>query len=544
MTDTAESAASGETLLETLKRREQHFRESQQIAHVGSWEWDLETDRVEWSDEMFRLWRLDPSAPFSYADYLDRVHPEDRDRLQEVIGHALQSGGSYNVEHRIVLPDGEQRWIHGRGAVIANDAGHPIRLRGTAHDVTDRVVAEQGARELLREQLARARAQRERERFYRLLNAAPAMIAVVHGPTHVFDFVNDRFREATRGIPLVGLPVRIALPGSRPDLLARLDEAYATGERRVGTEIPTPVDRDGDGVNEATAYFDFVYEPLKDDTGAVEGVMIHAVDISDHVAARVRERELRDAFEESEARYRRRAEDLARLAARLETSNHELDAFAYAASHDLRAPLRGIANLAQWIEEDLTGTLTEESREMLELMRSRMSRMESLIDGVLQYSRAGRTHEPPTDIDLAALIGDLVDLLAPEHGEVVIASDLPVIHGERLPLQQVLQNLISNALKHGGEDVQVDISAHDAGDSWELRVTDNGPGIAPEFHDRIWGIFQTLQPRDEVEGTGIGLSLVKKLVEAQGGRVAVESAPGEGATFSVWWPKQTGADEA
>jgi signal transduction histidine kinase len=108
----------------------------------------------------------------------------------------------------------------------------------------------------------------------------------------------------------------------------------------------------------------------------------------------------------------------------------------------------------------------------------------------------------------------------------------------------VLQNLIGNALKHGGDGVEVEVSAHDAGDFWELRVTDNGPGIAPEFHDRIWGIFQTLHPRDEVEGTGIGLSLVKKLVDAQGGRVAVDSAPGRGATFSVWWPRRTGADES
>ena len=115
MTETSEPAAPADaTLLETLKRRERQFRESQQIAHVGSWEWDLETDRVEWSDEMFRLWHVDPSAPFSYSDYLARLHPDDRDRMQEVIAHALQAGGSYTVEHRILLPDGDQRWIHGR----------------------------------------------------------------------------------------------------------------------------------------------------------------------------------------------------------------------------------------------------------------------------------------------------------------------------------------------------------------------------------------------------------------------------------------------
>ena len=538
------AAASDAGLLESLRRREQHYRESQQLAHVGSWEWDMETDRVEWSDEMFRIWHLDPSAPFSYSDYLSRLHPDDRERMQEVISRALQTGGAYRVEHRILLPDGDQRWIEGRGEVLVNERGRPVRLRGTAQDVTDRVAAEQRARELFREQLARERAQRERERFYRLLNAAPAMIAVVHGPTHVFEFVNDRFREAARGVPLAGLPLRVALPASRPELVSMLDEAYRTGERRVGTEIPMPVDRDGDGVNEETAYFDFVYEPLKADGGAVEGVMIHAVDITEHVAARTRERDIRSAFEESEARYRRRAEELARLAARLERSNRELDAFAYAASHDLRAPLRGIANLAQWIEEDLADTLTDDSRQMLELMRSRMHRMESLIDGILQYSRAGRTHEPPADVDVGTLVADVVDLIAPQHGSIVIAPDLPVVFSERLPLQQVFQNLIANALKHGGPQVRVEVTGRDAGDWWEFRVSDNGPGIPPEFHDRIWGIFQTLQPRDEVEGTGIGLSLVKKLVEAQGGRVAVASAPGRGATFSVWWPKRTASEEA
>jgi signal transduction histidine kinase len=381
----------------------------------------------------------------------------------------------------------------------------------------------------------------ERERFYRLLNAAPALIAVVHGPEHVLDFANDRFRETAHGTRLIGRPIREALRTSRGVLIDLLNEVYASGERRAGAEIAAVIDRDG--VAE-TAYFDFVYEPLRDDSGSVEGVMVHAVDVTEHVLARAREREVRQALEDSERRYRQRAEDLARLAERLERTNHELDTFAYAASHDLRAPLRGIANLAQWIEEDLSDTLSEESRQMLQLMRSRMDRMESLIDGILRYSRAARTHEPASSVDVAGLIRDVVDLIAPEHGEIVIAPSMPVIWAERLPLQQVFQNLIGNALKHGGPDVLVEISAREAGDFWEFRIADNGPGIAAEFHDRIWSIFQTLHPRDEVEGTGIGLSLVKKLTEAQGGRVGVESSPGQGAVFSVWWPARAPSEAA
>jgi signal transduction histidine kinase len=243
------------------------------------------------------------------------------------------------------------------------------------------------------------------------------------------------------------------------------------------------------------------------------------------------------ALRESEERYRQRAEELGQLAAALERTNRELDAFAYAASHDLRAPLRGIANLAQWIEEDLKGSLSDETQEMLALMRSRMHRMEALIEGILEYSRAGRVHERPVLVDVGRLVRDTIDLLAPDSAVISVQVDMPTLVTERTRLQQVFQNLIANAIKHGGEGVQIDVEARDAGAFWEFSVTDNGPGIAPEYHDRIWGIFQTLEPRDRVEGTGIGLSLVKKQVESQGGRVGVESSPGAGARFWFRWPK-------
>ena len=250
------------------------------------------------------------------------------------------------------------------------------------------------------------------------------------------------------------------------------------------------------------------------------------------------------ARHEMDERLRGRAEELARLAAALARSNQELDAFAYAASHDLRAPLRGIANLAQWIEEDMEGTLSESTRDMLALMRSRMHRMEALIDGILEYSRAGRVHHRPDRVNVGRLVRDVVDLLSPETALISIDGDLPEIVAERLPLQQVFQNLIGNAVKHGGPGVRIDVSARDGGAYWEFRVRDDGPGIAPEFHDRVWGIFQTLEARDKIEGAGIGLSLVKKLVESQGGRAWIESSPGGGATFAFLWRKVAAPAEA
>ena len=239
-----------------------------------------------------------------------------------------------------------------------------------------------------------------------------------------------------------------------------------------------------------------------------------------------------------EARKRAEAER-EQLIKALARSNQELDQFAYVASHDLKAPLRGIANLSQWIEEDLGETLSAENKAQMEMLRGRVQRMEALIDGILQYSRAGRVKARPEEIDTSILITDVVELMAPP-GEVKIdiAPGMPVVRSERVPLQQVFMNLVGNAIKHaGGKTPQVRIAWADAGPFYEFTVADNGQGIAPEFHNRIFGIFQTLEARDKMEGTGIGLSVVQKVVEGKGGRVWVESDIGKGARFKFLWPK-------
>lgn len=235
---------------------------------------------------------------------------------------------------------------------------------------------------------------------------------------------------------------------------------------------------------------------------------------------------------------RERADQLAALAAALAQSNRELDQFAYVASHDLKAPLRGIANLSQWIEEDLGAQVSATTRQHLELLRGRVHRMEALIDGVLEYSRVGRSNALPEPVDLQQLTREVVELLSlPGHVRLEIPAALPTLVTERLPLQQVLLNLIGNAVKHNrAADPVVRLEVTPAADGQEFRVTDNGSGIAPEFHERIWGIFQTLEARDTVEGTGIGLALVRKIVEGRGGRVWIDSAEERGATFGFTWP--------
>jgi signal transduction histidine kinase len=224
----------------------------------------------------------------------------------------------------------------------------------------------------------------------------------------------------------------------------------------------------------------------------------------------------------------------------LEQTVRELDQFAYIASHDLRAPLRAIDNLARWVIEDSAPLLGETSREHLDKLRQRVKRMETLIEDLLDYSRAGRHHYLPELVDTGALVRDIFDLLAPPPGFAIVTDPhMPIFVTERLPLETVLRNLIGNAFKHHDhpETGTVSVSAHILDDFVEFTVADDGPGIAPEFHARIFAMFQTLKPRDQVEGSGIGLSIVKKMVESRGGRVTIRSVPGEGSAFIFVWPK-------
>ena len=229
---------------------------------------------------------------------------------------------------------------------------------------------------------------------------------------------------------------------------------------------------------------------------------------------------------------------LAKVSAELARSNRELEQVAYGASHDLKAPLRGIGTLCEWLEDDLADAMNDDARKHLGQMRSRVQRMGAIVDGILAFARVGQTQAQAETIDLGALLRDVVDLLHPPAGATItIGPAMPVARVQRQLLEQVFANLIGNALKYARRaDPRVEVGAVESDRFFEFWVSDNGPGIAPQHHERIWSLFQRLESRDEIEGTGVGLALVKKIVEGQGGRVWVESRLGHGATFRFLWP--------
>lgn len=229
------------------------------------------------------------------------------------------------------------------------------------------------------------------------------------------------------------------------------------------------------------------------------------------------------------------------LLKKLEAVNRELNDFAYIVSHDLKAPLRAISSLAAWLNEDYKDAIDEMGQEQLSLLINRVDRMNNLINGILNYSRIGRMNTETENVDLNNLIRDSLLLLSvPEHIQVAVQPDLPVIQTNPVSIQQVFQNLISNAIKyHDKPSGTIEIGYREVEKKHLFWVKDDGQGIDEKYFDKIFKMFQTLKPKDQVEATGIGLSIVKKVLSIYNGEIWVESTPGEGSTFFFTLPRET-----
>lgn len=231
----------------------------------------------------------------------------------------------------------------------------------------------------------------------------------------------------------------------------------------------------------------------------------------------------------------------------LELINKDLRDFASIVSHDLKAPLRGIKSLATWILDDAGDKLSEEVTEQMHLLLDRVELMHQLIDGVLKYSRAGHTEEEPAPLDLNEFIPEAIDMLdAPDNITITVQDNMPVINCQETQFMQLFQNLLSNAIKYMDKpEGRINVGCVEENGFWKFSIADNGPGIEERHFERIFKMFQSLSVTEDFRGTGVGLTVAKKIVELHGGNIWVESKVGEGSTFFFTIPRQdTGAENA
>ncbi len=502
----------GVRLMEEIRESEQRLQEAEKIAQVGSWELDLRTGKAYWSDQEYRCLGYQPGGcEAGYEAFERAVHPEDRQWVNDAVARAVNGEVSeYDIQHRVVWPDGSVHVVHELAQVTRDESGKPVRMIGTTQDITQRVALEQELERHKRhlEELVAERTRTIRRQAKIIEQTNDAVVTTDpdgritswnQGAQRVFGYSAQEALGQSVEL-LYPKEYREKLPA---ELWARLQEK-GTLEREV--EL---LRRDGSSF---PAFLSLSL--LRDESGKVDGVVGYAVDISE---------------------LRRREQELKRLAERLEASNRELESFSYSVSHDLRAPLRAIDGFSQALEEDYGAQLDEVAHDYLRRIRGGAQRLGILIDDLLQLSRVNREALRLEPVDLTEMARSVIEELRagePQRQVELVVDPEMVVTGDPRLLRALVANLLGNAWKFTGKEERARIEFRRVeGKEGVFFVADNGVGFDMRHARKLFGAFQRLHRAKEFPGTGIGLATVQRIVHRHGGRVWAEAEPGKGARF-------------
>jgi PAS domain S-box-containing protein len=506
----------------SAQRQSERLSISLQLAKSAAWAWNLTENKIFWTREFEIVFDYEPgSTQQVYSEWLARVHPDDRHRAETTLQRTRDRlDPEYRCEYRIVWRNGQIRWIDAVGELYTDDRGQ-ILMAGLVSDITDRrqaAVALQASEEL----------------FRHTFEYTPVGFAHV-APNGRLLRVNRKFCEIIgySNAELLTLTFHdITEPADLPEDMALVDRLLAD-EIQEYTLEKRYIHKQGHHVWVGLTVSLVRAEAIDGQLGAPQYFLSAVQDITHR-------KQLEIINHQQTTELQQLNSSLLLTQQKLKERNEELDNFVRIASHDLKAPLRAIANLANWIEEDMTDRLNQDDRQQFELLRQRVHRMNALIDGLLRYSRLGREELPLERVDVSRLIAETIDSLAPPPNFAIeIVSSQPTLNTKRILLSQVLANLLSNAIKHHDRaDGRIEIATEDLGDRYQFSIADDGPGIPQgQARERIFEIFQTLKPSSSTENTGIGLALVKKIIEGEGGRIWLTTDRSQGACFCFTWLK-------
>ena len=464
----------------------------------------------------------------------DYVYPDDRAVTQENFAQWLQDKvSSASFENRQVSTDGSVRYMLWTIMPKYDENGDIESTWSIARDITERKRYEdelRNAKDLLEvrvEERTRELAKNKQllEETGRLARLGGWELDLRSNELSWTDVVREIHEVPMNYMPDVESGISFYAPEAVPVITEAVQKASEEG-RSFDLELPLITARNNN------IWVRVIGRARRDENGEIVGVEGVFQDVT---AAKLARDELRQHRDHLEELVQQRTLDLADAVSNLARSNKELEQFAYVASHDLQEPLRMVASYTELLAERYEGQLDQKADKYIKYAVDGAKRMQRLINDLLALSRVNTRGNPFEPTDVSMVVGDVLQSLekaAQETGADIRVGPLPTVSGDKTQLNQLFQNLISNAIKyHGDAPPVVDISARRENDQWVFAVQDNGIGVDRQFFERIFVIFQRLHERDQYPGTGIGLTVAKKIVERHGGRMWVESEPGQGATF-------------
>ncbi|MRR51586.1 MAG: PAS domain S-box protein [Rhodocyclaceae bacterium] len=521
-------------IVQELSESERQLKEAEHIAHVGSWDVDIVNDRLVWSDEIFRIWEIDKTKfKADFATFLETVHPEDRERVNRVYNEAIATHSLYEVEHRLLFPDGRVKYILERGEPRYDGQGKPVHFLGTSLDITERKRTEE--------------AMLAHEREFRTLAENSPDVIVRYDRECRRIYVNpefERINQLSAAAALGKSPQQLATTLA-PKVDVFTHKLQAVMDSGVAAEIDLAWEKEGKPV---CWYVRVV--PERDAAGNIVSALTIWTDITERKQA---EEELRRHRQRLEEEVALRTQELSQARDQAEAANRMKSIFLSNMSHELRTPLNAILGFAQIMERD--DRIPEDERHNLATINRSGRHLLALINDVLEISRieAGRLTLQPTAFDLPDMIASLRELLEPRARtkglelRFTLPPDLPhYVFADAGKLRQVLLNLLSNAIKYTETgEIGLSVAADTTLASSTLRfvVRDTGVGIADKDKENIFHpFFQTDYGSALGEGTGLGLTISREYAQLMGGELRVESELYRGSAFTLLVPLQTAED--
>lgn len=512
---------------------------------AGSFMVTLASNEIIYSPTMARIITGTEQVRLTRDTLLSGLHPDDT-AIREAAYQEARTNGELRYEARFIWKDGSVHWVRVLGRYLYDSVGKAVSLSGIVMDITDRIESEQ-------------RLKVNEEHLRTLIEQAPVATALYVGKDMIVDMPNEAMLKFWgKGRSVIGKPLRLALPELEGQpFLDILDHIYRTGEAHSeqGARADLVVD---DKLQ--TFYYDYTYKPLKNAKNEVYAILNMAVDVTEQFISRQEleqsEERYRQLASELEQRVRERTDELHQANLELVNSNSNLQQFAYAASHDMQEPLRKIQSFSSRLQSTYAEKLDDNGKFMLNRIQDASKRMSAMIDDLLAYSRLTTRESEfkvvPLNEIVTSVLADL-EISIQEQKTEIIVEELPNIWGNSHQLTQLMQNLISNAVKYRlpEHDSVIRIHYREVDDAEKntlpkllpdhryirLEVTDNGIGFDEMYLDRIFQMFQRLHGRSEFSGSGIGLALCKKVVQNHHGYITAKSQPGQGATFIVYLPQ-------